>query len=477
MKRKENLINTGLKNTIFVLISQFFSLFFSLIMSFFIPKILGVEQFGYWNIYLFYASYAGIFHLGLLDGIYLRYGHYDYEDLPKEIFRSIFRILLFILLFFTLILFLLILFVLEDVEKKFSLFFAALNVVLGVYNIFVMIFQVTNKFRNYSFLTFLNGFLLFFSVIFLIFIEKINFRTLIIADFSVKLVILAISLYLCRDTVFGKQIPLKQGIKESWINIKVGSILMISNFLGMLLMGLGKIIVERFQSVSEFGLYSFANNSASIVIVFVSAISLVIYPMICRIKIEFLADYFNKLNILSTSIITVLLFSYYPIKWIINNYLIQYIPVLNYLYIIFPIIAFQSKMQILINTYLKRLRKERALLYANLLSVILFCIIGFSFFYFYRRIEVIAWCTFIALGWRCYSSEIYLKRNLNLKRKNENFIVEIGIIFSFIITARFFESPLDFILYLLCALVVFFIKRKTIIEIVKLIIVQIKERK
>ena len=52
----------------------------SLIVTLILPKFISVEQYGYWQVYLFYTTYIGIFHLGITDGIYLRYGGKQYEE-------------------------------------------------------------------------------------------------------------------------------------------------------------------------------------------------------------------------------------------------------------------------------------------------------------------------------------------------------------------------------------------------------------
>ena len=59
-----------------------------------IPRFLGIEQYGYLNIFIFYVSYTGFMHFGFIDGIYIKYGNYDYNDLPREKFRSYFRFML-----------------------------------------------------------------------------------------------------------------------------------------------------------------------------------------------------------------------------------------------------------------------------------------------------------------------------------------------------------------------------------------------
>ncbi len=54
--------------------SQLVSVGFGFLMSLYIPKFIGIEEFSYWQLFLFYAGYTGVLQLGLNDGLYLRYG-------------------------------------------------------------------------------------------------------------------------------------------------------------------------------------------------------------------------------------------------------------------------------------------------------------------------------------------------------------------------------------------------------------------
>jgi O-antigen/teichoic acid export membrane protein len=60
-----NLVNAGATVVAILIVSKFFS----------------VADFSYWQLYIFYVNYAGLFHLGWTDGVYLRYGGKNYEDL------------------------------------------------------------------------------------------------------------------------------------------------------------------------------------------------------------------------------------------------------------------------------------------------------------------------------------------------------------------------------------------------------------
>ena len=79
---KEKLIDL-VKNFSYSLTSNLISLIISTLVVLVIPRIIGVEDYGFWQLYLFYSSYIGFLHFGWNDGIYLRYGGEEYDDLDK----------------------------------------------------------------------------------------------------------------------------------------------------------------------------------------------------------------------------------------------------------------------------------------------------------------------------------------------------------------------------------------------------------
>jgi len=75
-----------LKNFSYSLASNLISLIISALIVLVIPRIIGVEDYGYWQLYLFYSSYITFLTLGWNDGIYLRYGGEKYDNLDKKLF-------------------------------------------------------------------------------------------------------------------------------------------------------------------------------------------------------------------------------------------------------------------------------------------------------------------------------------------------------------------------------------------------------
>jgi O-antigen/teichoic acid export membrane protein len=58
---------------------------FNTLMVFLIPRLVSVEDFGYWRLFLLYAGYAGFLHLGFADGALLRWAGRPLEEFRHEV--------------------------------------------------------------------------------------------------------------------------------------------------------------------------------------------------------------------------------------------------------------------------------------------------------------------------------------------------------------------------------------------------------
>jgi O-antigen/teichoic acid export membrane protein len=82
-------------SNIFIAISaQAVSLVMSFLVAFVLPKILNVEAYSFWQLFMFYISYVGLLHFGVNDGVYLKYGSLDFDKMSKESVAGQFHILL-----------------------------------------------------------------------------------------------------------------------------------------------------------------------------------------------------------------------------------------------------------------------------------------------------------------------------------------------------------------------------------------------
>lgn len=83
MNKKFILQNMGV-----AFLAQGVSMALSVLQTLIVPKLLGVEQYGYWQLYIFYVSYVGFFHLGLSSGVYLTTGGQARDKMDKDSIKS-----------------------------------------------------------------------------------------------------------------------------------------------------------------------------------------------------------------------------------------------------------------------------------------------------------------------------------------------------------------------------------------------------
>ena len=79
-----------LKNIINVISSNIVTIASGIAVSFLLPKIISLSDYGFYKTFTLYFGYLGVLSLGVIDGIVLRYGEKDYTELDREKFRSYF---------------------------------------------------------------------------------------------------------------------------------------------------------------------------------------------------------------------------------------------------------------------------------------------------------------------------------------------------------------------------------------------------
>lgn len=427
----KDVIISGFKNAIFVVVAQLVSLTLSVIRTLMLPILLGLIDFGYWQVYLFYLSYIGFFAFGYNDGVYLRYGKYDYENLPKIELRSSIRV--FILFQFIIVIFSIIFILLEhDINKQFSILWVVLNIpIAGLSGVLTYIMQITNQLKKYSLFSILDKVVLLLLILLMYFFNLNNFRIIIYADTFSRVFVLALMIYSTKELFSGEVSSFKLAIVEFFENTKIGIKLMFANFAGMLVLGYGRFIVERFEALEIFSLYSFSISTMNLILIFISAIGLVIYPTLSRLDEENYRDYFiilNKFVLLSTNAFLIV---YFPLKMYIMCIMFDYIDIFSYLPVIFAIVFIQAKTQILIVPYYKLLRKESEMLKANIIGILMVVSVVTPIYFVTKSVFMVTLATLFAMSIRLYLSELFIKKIININ-SNNNIFIEIIYVLIFI---------------------------------------------
>ncbi|MFS0725667.1 hypothetical protein [Paenibacillus sp. 1P07SE] len=445
------IIKKSLRNFKFVFFAQVLTMFFGLFSSIVIPMILSVEDFGFWQLYLFYASYVGVFALGFNDGIYLRYGSYDYNSLPFGKLRTSTRIHVLVLVVFTLLFYFLSLF--EDSSmKSFVLYAVSLNIIImGLNGVLVYIFQITNKMKEFSLFLVIPKLLFLISSFLFLYFEIFDLKIIIYADIIFKIIVVILMIYLSKELWVGPNSKFKLAFREYIDNVSVGIMLMIAQLSGMLILGVGRFIVEMMGNINEFAYYSFGITITNFVLVFITSVSLIAYPTLKRLEELDYPSYFNKINEVLRLISYLVPIVYFCSILVVNKLLPDYSPVLNYLNILFCIIIVQAKMQLLINTFFKVLRQELEVMKTNIIGLVVFSILAPILYSFTLSVWYIAISTLLIMVWRCYKSEVFLRKLIEIENSNKIFS-ELLFLVLFVVLTSLLNIYVCLVLYLLFVL-------------------------
>lgn len=447
--------------------------FVSMVLVFIVPKALGVKEYSYWQLYTFYITYTGFFHFGWADGIYLKYGGKKYEELDKNYFNRQFWLLTFFEIFVAIVIGIFAYIGVADSQKQIVLVLTGASCILQLPRTLLQyILQTTNRIKEYAQNYMLEKVVYAICVLLMLVLGQKSFVILICADLLARFVTLFLLGIRCKDIVWRHVRNIRSGVGEAKDNISIGSKLMFANIAGLLINGIVRFAIENHWDVETFGKVSLTMTVSNLLMVFISAVSIVVYPMLKQTPEERLPQVYSTIRMMLMIPVLGLLIVYYPAKVILSGWLPQYAESLKYMALLFPMCVYESKVSLLINTYLKALRKEKAIMIINWIIVGLSCVItGISVYVFDNLTMAIASLTLI-LALRCNIAEIYLSRALKVSVVKslfiENalaiiFIVASWTIHSLLCTAVYVVAYVCYLFYCREGLKQFFVQAKTVI--------------
>ena len=211
------------------------SMLVSAIASLIVPKLLMQEQYGYWQLYIFYISYIGFLHFGLQDGIYLRYGGEKYERLDKDLLHSQLIFLLMSECIIAVCIFGYSYFCVGDVSRKFIYYMVGVCAVVYLPNTLLQyILQMTGRIKEYSAILILEKSVYGVTLVIVLICRPSSFAPVVITDILGKIAALLYAGYVCRDIVKGKFVRLQVLLAELQQNYSAGIKLLVANIASLL---------------------------------------------------------------------------------------------------------------------------------------------------------------------------------------------------------------------------------------------------
>lgn len=463
--RNERKMNFKIKNLItnfsYAISSNIISFIVSMLVVLIVPKVIGIEEYGYWQLYLFYAAYVAFLHLGWSDGLYLKIGGKSYNELDKKNIYSQFYMFTVFQIIISIMIILIATHINVEKEKTIFIMLAITMVITNIRSLLVAILQATNRIKEYARVIMIDRLIYIIIIVLLLCVGIRKFELLILADIIGRLISLIYSMYYCKDIIFRSSSDFTFCISESIDNIRVGIKLTVAYIASLLIIGVVRLGIEIIWGVTTFGKISFSLSISNLMMIFINAIGVLLFPILRRIKEEELPRIYVNIRSLLMILMLALLLIYYPAKNILLQWLPNYSDSFKYMTLLFPMFIYESKMAILINTYLKTLRKESYIMKINILSVIISIITTIIMGVIFRNLDLTILTIIIVLAFRGSLAEIVLATEINIDVKSDIFLESILVII-FILLGMILNDWMAMAIYLIAYCIYFFVKRKEI---------------
>ena len=459
-------MNTKLRNILenitYTFTANILTMLISIIMTLILPKFLGVTDYSYYQLYIFFISYVGFFHFGWIDGIYLKIGGMEYNDLEKSNYVTQFWMLNVLEIIIAAIISIFALFIIKNIDKSFVLISTSVCGVITILRTYLLfILQSTNRIKEYAKYTRVDRFIYFALVIVFLFLGFKNYKIILYIDIFLKLVALVLCANKMKDIVFGKLNISKNTLLEIFENISIGIKLMLANIASTLIIGVVRFGIQKNWDIETFGKISLTLNISNLLMTFINAVAVIMFPLLRREEESNLPKIYVILRNTLMIFLYMMLIFYYPIKLILSTWLPQYADSLRYMALLFPICIYESKMSMLINTYLKSFRKEKSMLIINTISLILSLILTILSVFILNNLTWAILSIVFLLGFRCVIGELVLTKIMNILIYKD-IILETVLTAIFIISSWFINNMFCSIIYTCFYLIYVFIKRKDI---------------
>lgn len=366
-----------LKNFFKIIISNCFNLIIGIIISFILPKYMGPDEYGKYSYYLILLSYITLFSFGFTEGIFLVYSGEEYEKCNKQKLNIYFKIYLYELIICSISFFIFV--QVKFFSNRYMLFILTLNILVSNLNsFFILISQVFSKFDVYSKLNIVEKIVFLLGILLLKYNDILIFNNIIIILLFGKIIVLYQYIYNYKELILIKSIKINKEIIEKIIEIyRRGITIVLSALMLIYITSYGKLLVEKYLGMKELGYFSFANSFGVILNQIYIAISIIVYPLFCRDKIQNRNVYMiNKFLNIS---LPLTLFLILPFFEIIEKFFREFLEAKKYLYYLILVFIFQGKKIIIYDNYFKAAGIEKKIFY-NTIIIFSFCLLIYYIF-------------------------------------------------------------------------------------------------
>lgn len=403
-----------LKSIVRVTLSNIVVLISSLVLGFIIPMIISLEGYGYYKVFSLYGPYFVLLNLGLIDGVGLKFGDKNYDELNKEKFRTYFQQYLIIHCFFISILAPLI-YIKAKGEYRFIFFGLIINILaVNITGYFQHISQITQRFKEFSNRKIVQALLNLLIIGLLLlaqkYTENVTYRLYVMMLIFTNYLMMFWYSYTYKDLILGKSSSLQSSLLECIEFIKQGFPLVFSYQIATLILSLDRQFVSILFPTVIYATYAFAYSMLAIISTATSAVSAVLFPTIKRMNLENLKRQYSRIIGLFFVFIFAMLSIYFPLTLLIKIILPKYLDSLPIFRIILPGFVISSSITVIIHNYYKVLEQNRVYFFKSIVVLAISLIANLIAYSLFKSTNSISIASVITIFIWFFYFEHHLKR-------------------------------------------------------------------
>lgn len=446
-----------------VLTSNILMVIMGLVIAFALPKIIGsVEGYGYWQLYYFYSGYYGLMMFGFNDGINLLYAGKDYKMLDKKKFSVFFFYVLLssvaVAIIASIIVFSLIS---ESLLRLIALLVIANIVILNITGFTLHINQITLRFKEYARINTLERVLFVAALAPVWLIGGKEFIIFIILNLFVRILVMIYGIYTIRDLIKVRDMTRKTLFKHRGLirqNIYAGFPLTIGTIFAMLIATSSRVVVERSLDVYYFGLFSFAFAALSVIAMIIAALSTVLYPTLKTVH-KSSYEFLNKdLKLLLSLVSCVALTAYFFVPMLVTSFFSEYSSILNYLFLLFPWVIYQSIGSILNDVFFRLLRMQKKILLHNVIGLAVILAVQFVALRLTGDLRIMLGVGLLVIMLWAHGNDLYIRLTQGWRVSWTDY-VDILMVGAFLSVSFLLNPGIGMMVYLLaCAMIIYLLR-------------------
>ena len=405
------------KNVSYALIANIVSMVIGAAGVLVYPRFMGVEDYGYYQLFLFFTFYTVLLSFGISEGVFLEHGGERYKDADKHLLRSQFYWLNIVelILYVALGAFIAIFKVGDDVQRIVYLLDCGAALIVNARYFLMNLAQATNQIKEYCIVVIVERVLAFAGGVFFILIGHGSYLAVIGADIFGRFISLVYIGFKMPDLFKGEHDSLAKTLSYSRSTLKAGIKLMAATYVSSLVIGANRYLIQGHWDIVVFAKVSFVISIANMLVRCVNSAGQALYPIMKGETRESMVSTYSIIAAMLDLCVFIFYAAYPFLQWLLGLWVPAYKDALQFAVLVLPIALFESKNALLVTTYFKAFRKEGQLLLFHIGAFVASALGSLVAIFLLNDVSAALLVITVVLAARCIFSEIYLSRLLPIK--------------------------------------------------------------